>query len=498
MSALPVIPHSAQAERAILGAIILGNQEWPALTLEPDDFFLPYHKAIFRHFQQLHAESKPVDDLVVLWEELKNEKAIADCGGVGYLSGLTDGLQKVNNLPHHVDILKKKARLRKSLYLSTKIAEICAEGGDDSEILQRVDALSTTFPKTAKVVSKQLTCTPASEITPRQLRWFWPERIPLGKLTLLVGDPDVGKSLTIADIIARCTTGRPWPDCENDMPPCSVAVLAAEDDWEDTLVPRFIAAGADLSKVFRVDPIQVEFKGKTIKRSAALDTDIEAFEELLRERPEIKLISFDPLASYIGDKNRNVEREIRAVLDSVKELAERTGVTIISADHFNKTALASALHRVSGSTSVVGAPRAVWGFQKDPDDPKQRLMSRIKLNVSANHSGLRYSIVVKSVNISGCEFKVPHVAWGGATDTTADEIFSRSADPEEAKIGKAVRWLKEFLASGAKLAADVYTAGEEQGYDAQFLKRSVRARAGADKPYQEGRRWFWKLKELPA
>lgn len=362
-----------------------------------------------------------------------------------------------------------------------------------------------------KATITRLTCTLASEISVRELKWLWPDRIPLGKCTLFCGDPDVGKSLTVVDVVSRLTTGRDWPDAKNNTPPVTVAMLCAEDEWEDTVVPRLIAAGADLAKVLRVNPLEVDFNGKKAQRAIALNQDIEAIEELLRERPEIRVMTFDPLASYIGDANRNLEKEIRRILDEVKELASHTGVTVLVADHFNKNMVASAIHRVAGSTSVVGAPRAVWGFVNDPDNPDERMMVRVKCNVTKKRTGLRYTFGEVPVSFEPDAVPIcfdpkrperdysvmtPRIVWKGQTDTTADEAFARIADPGDAKVTKAVRWLQGFLADGPKSAVDVYMAGEAEGFDAQFLKRTVRPRAGVEKPYQERQgsksRWMWK------
>src|SRR5208337_2012961 len=75
-------------------------------------------------------------------------------------------------------------------------------------------------------------------------KWLWPGVIPAGKLTLLVGDPGVGKSLLTLDIAARVTRGRPWPDCSAACAIGEVILLSAEDDPADTIKPRLLAAGA--------------------------------------------------------------------------------------------------------------------------------------------------------------------------------------------------------------------------------------------------------------
>src|SRR4051812_12512617 len=88
-----------------------------------------------------------------------------------------------------------------------------------------------------------------SEIAPAALEWLWPGYLARGKLTLLDGDPGMGKSLITLDLIARLTRGGPLPDGTPVDRPTTCAVLSAEDDYADTIRPRAEAAGADLSRL---------------------------------------------------------------------------------------------------------------------------------------------------------------------------------------------------------------------------------------------------------
>src|SRR5438552_1964391 len=88
----------------------------------------------------------------------------------------------------------------------------------------------------------------ADAVRPRKLQWEWYGRLAKGMLTLWEGTPDKGKSTALADITARVTKGRPMPGEERtSRKPGNVVMLIAEDDLEITVVPRLIAAGADLS-----------------------------------------------------------------------------------------------------------------------------------------------------------------------------------------------------------------------------------------------------------
>src|SRR3954471_22432120 len=87
-----------------------------------------------------------------------------------------------------------------------------------------------------------------SQLAARSVAWLWPERLALGKLAMLDGDPGLGKSLLSLDLCARLSTGRPLPDGSTGSGPVRVAVFNAEDDPDDTLLPRLRALGADLDR----------------------------------------------------------------------------------------------------------------------------------------------------------------------------------------------------------------------------------------------------------
>src|SRR5262249_20622145 len=96
---------------------------------------------------------------------------------------------------------------------------------------------------------RQIVAKRADQITPQRLRWLWPERIPLGKITIFAGVPGEGKSLATIDIAARVTTARKYFDAVNPLLASEVLFIAEEDEPGDALVPRLMAAGADRSKV---------------------------------------------------------------------------------------------------------------------------------------------------------------------------------------------------------------------------------------------------------
>ena len=189
--------------------------------------------------------------------------------------------------------------------------------------LEEVSGKKFYFPtntdiKTATgVATSKLNVKAASAIKPEALEWLWKGKIPFGKLTLFVGNPGVGKGLATMDIAARASTARPFPDCPNPHPVMDSLIFSSEDAASDTLVPRLMAAKADLEHVFIVETTQTAEGEKQF----SLDVDLPALRETLTANPNIKLVVIDPLLNHLGDANGNREQEVRSILTPLGMLA---------------------------------------------------------------------------------------------------------------------------------------------------------------------------------
>ena len=142
-----------------------------------------------------------------------------------------------------------------------------------------------------------------SEINAEEVQWLWYPYIPLGKLTILQGDPGEGKTSFILAVIAALTRGEPLPECERAAEPMNVIYQTAEDGLADTIKPRLESAGADCTRVLVID----EGKRELTLCDARL-------EEAIR-RTAAKLIVLDPLQAYLGsDVDMHRANEVRPVL----------------------------------------------------------------------------------------------------------------------------------------------------------------------------------------
>src|SRR5437762_3300963 len=107
------LPANVEAERSILGAILLDNLAYneAAEHLKPEDFSLDSHRRIFTRMVDLAESSRPID-LVMLVEEMDRRKELQAIGDVGYISGLVDGVPDRPSIAYYVHIVKEKAQLR--------------------------------------------------------------------------------------------------------------------------------------------------------------------------------------------------------------------------------------------------------------------------------------------------------------------------------------------------------------------------------------------------
>src|SRR5579885_3630284 len=201
-----------------------------------------------------------------------------------------------------------------------------------------------------------LTC--LADVAPRAVSWLWPGRIPLGRITLLVGRPGEGKSFVTLDAAARVSTGTPWPD-GGACPRGSVLLLTAEDGAADTIRPRLDAHNADLKRVHLLSAVRrAGGKGDTCERLATL-SDVDAVEAALARLADCKLVVVDPVGSFLGGQvDAHRDNEVRGVLAPLAALAEKRGPAVLVVAHRRKSAGGSADDLALGSRAFTGIARA--------------------------------------------------------------------------------------------------------------------------------------------
>ena len=252
----------------------------------------------------------------------------------------------------------------------------------------------------------------ASAITPRDVRWLWQSRIPLGKMTTFAGQGGLGKTMVLCDLAARVSAGHEWPLSDGECAePGDVLFISGEDDEDDTLVPRMIEAGADRDRIVFLSPkVSASFHLAAVK----------LLERIVDRLDSTRLIVVDPPASYMAGVDDHKNAEIRAILTPLKQWASQRAVAIIFNTHVNKAvANLDAASRVMGSAAWVNAVRAAHMFVRDSDDKDRVIFAPIKMNVGKRPMGMTYRIVQATHNASR-----PRIEWLDIVDQTADEALA--------------------------------------------------------------------------
>jgi hypothetical protein len=322
------------------------------------------------------------------------------------------------------------------------------------------------------------------DITREELEWLWPGRIPLGKVTLLAGDPGLGKSFVTLDLAARVSRGQAWPD----MPllkqtPGGVILLNCEDDASDTIAPRLDRAGADETRVVLLEG--VTFLGK--RRQFSLESDIPRLAEALGQFAGTRLVVIDPIAAYCGKVDSHKNSDVRGMLAPLAELASVHRVAILTVTHLSKSGGSKAVYRAMGSLAFAAAARAVWAVTKDPTNPERRLLLPAKLNLARDPDGLAYRI------IDG------RVAWEyEPVRMHADDAFAAEEEShhQTAQRGlerrEAAAWLGERLAAGPAPSIQVLADAKEHGISERTLRRAFKEMGCRSRKGSDGQ-WHWGL-----
>ncbi|MFT7547453.1 MAG: replicative DNA helicase, partial [Candidatus Azotimanducaceae bacterium] len=121
---LKIPPHSIEAERSVLGGLMLDEDAWDAVAgiVTPEDFYLNHHRIIFRCMGDLTEKNKPLD-IVTISESLDSLNELDGVGGLAYLSDLASGTPTASNIKAYADIVSERATVRHLISVAHDIAE---------------------------------------------------------------------------------------------------------------------------------------------------------------------------------------------------------------------------------------------------------------------------------------------------------------------------------------------------------------------------------------
>jgi AAA domain len=322
---------------------------------------------------------------------------------------------------------------------------------------------------------------PLSKVRRQRLRWLWRNRVPLGCITLLDGDPGQGKSTILYDLAARLTRGRPMPLCRGRTYAGGVVLLQGEDGMATVVMPTLKAMGADLDMVHIYDPQRCAGEPLLLPR------DIDLIEHAVN-KVNARLVIVDPISCFV-DANYSSDRSVRKALQPLAELAHRSGFAVIIARHFTKRTHANAIYQGSGSIGLIAQARSALMVVEDPtsEDQHQHLLLHAKANLTRGPTLCYRTVLVKGVTT---------IEWLGTSQLTARDLVG-SVQVERSALRDAMDVLYLVLSNGPLPAKDAMDKCKENGIKDRTLQRAKVALDVRSEREQHkwGFYWRWQLPE---
>lgn len=341
----------------------------------------------------------------------------------------------------------------------------------------------------------------ANTLEPEKIDWLWTNRFAKGKVSLVAGFPEQGKSQITLSIAATVSTGGMWPNVEGEAEKGAVIILSSEDTAKDTIVPRLIAAGADLNQIIIIKPMVKEIvDGKKTLRVLNIADDLDNIKNIInKERDngrDVKLIVLDPLNAYFGGPTKadsHKSADMRALLTPIATWADESKVAIIGIMHFNKGSNSHTLYRVTDSGAITAVARSVW-FAVKEEATGRLMMLRGKNNIGPPLGGIAYTIEVEDI---GGDIRAPRIMWDGPVTVTADEALGpkrKGANPNA--LIEAEEWLRDYLNAGPQSATQVLKEGRAHGHSTRTLQRAkdeIGVESKRDGGLANDGKWQWEL-----
>jgi replicative DNA helicase len=351
--AVRTLPHNLDAERSVLGAILIDNATFNvvAAVLQPDAFFRDAHRRIFERMADLSERSQPID-FITLKEELARAGELDEVGGPAYLAALTDGVPRSTNAEYYAQIVKEKATLRALIFSANKILATAYEAEQEADLIldeaessifavadDRVKAgfvpmrtlVSESFPKIEKLFTHKShitgVATGFADID-RKTRGLQP-----GDMVIVAARPSMGKTSLVLNI------------CQHVATHGGVAGFFSLEMSKESLFMRMLASEAriDMHRLMSGQIGQREYGQITealeslseaqlfIDDTAGISVlEMRAKARRLKAEHGLNLLAIDYVQLMTGrGRFENRTLELASISRSLKGLAKELGVPII-------------------------------------------------------------------------------------------------------------------------------------------------------------------------
>jgi archaellum biogenesis ATPase FlaH len=293
-----------------------------------------------------------------------------------------------------------------------------------------------------------------STVEAKEIEWLMPPLIPYGMITIMEGDPGVGKSYLAMHIAAQISIGGSLPGVDK-LERGRVLYLSAEDDPAYTIRPRIDAMGGEPKRI----RIQADY--------LSLDEDglKDLMDEIRRNPP--RLIIMDPLFAYVpGTQDMYRPNVIRSLLSQLRDIAEYGDTAVLIIRHLTKTKREKAIYQGGGSMDVIGAARSAFLVAQHPDDPEQKIIAHVKHNIAPRGTSWVYELVQEAPD------GVPVLKWIGPSDLTVEDLMGADDGDRKSALDEAIDFLHEELKGGPKPVAEIEAKGQARGIAKRTIDRA--------------------------
>lgn len=351
-------------------------------------------------------------------------------------------------------------------------------------------------PAEPEINERTLVLTPAAVIKPERVKWMWDGRLAQGTLGLLAGREGLGKSTVSAWLAAQVTRGT-LPG-EFLGRPRGVVICATEDSWAHTIVPRLIAADADLHRVHRAEMVTADGVAGTL----GLPQDLDELARAARET-DTALVILDPLLSRLDGKlDSHIDADVRRALEPLVATASHNDLVILGLTHFNKSAQRDVLNAIMASKAFTAVARSVHVVLKDPEDEGRRLFGTAKNNLGRDQLPMHaFTIQGHAVPTDDGDAWTGKAVWGELVHTTPGEVMAQSEDAyDKSASEEAAEWLQDYMwtQGGRASSGEIKKAGRAAGHSEDALKRARKRLRLIAKSEGYPRKTYWVTTELNA
>lgn len=276
--------------------------------------------------------------------------------------------------------------------------------------------------------------------------------LPLGSLTIMDGDPGMGKSLVTAEIAAIVTNGGRFANGER-VRKGRVLFLSPEDEPDRILRPRMEAHGGNVAKVRFMDkPFLLDSHGIELLRR-----------ELKRHGSNLAII--DPLSAFIPESvDMYRANESRGFMRPLAMLARDMNIAILVVRHLRKASTDSAIQRGQGSMDFIASVRSGLAVLAHPNDPDTRVFTQTKANYSKCGPSITFEVTATDGGTT------PKIKWNGVIDQNADQLMqvAKKATPVE----RAEAMISDWLAAGEMAARTAIDRLSSAGFSERTIDRA--------------------------